>query len=92
MRGEYGQLPAPVNEEIRKKIIGDEPVITHRPADDIPPEMDKYRLEIRHLAEQDEDALSYALFPQVATKFFEARQAAKLRLDGLTPDGTVVAI
>ena len=91
MRGEYGQLPAPVNEEIRRKIIGDERVITCRPADEIPPEMDKYRAEIRHLAEQDEDALSYALFPQVAVKFFEARQAAKLRLD-VSPDGAAAAI
>jgi oxaloacetate decarboxylase alpha subunit len=85
MRGEYGQLPAPVNEEVRKKIIGDEKVITHRPADDIPPELENYRKEIRRLSEQDEDALSYALFPQVALKFFEARQAAKLRLEGATP-------
>ncbi|MDR2504810.1 MAG: oxaloacetate decarboxylase subunit alpha [Oscillospiraceae bacterium] len=84
MRGEYGQLPAPVNEDVRKKIIGDEKVITHRPADDIKPELENYRKEIRHLSEQDEDALSYALFPQVALKFFEARQAAKLRLEGAT--------
>ena len=47
LRGEYGRLPAPVNEEVRKKCIGDDKVITHRPADDIPPELDKYREEIR---------------------------------------------
>ena len=47
LRGEYGRLPAPVNEEVRKKVIGDQEVITHRPADDIPPELDKYREEIR---------------------------------------------
>lgn len=41
LRGEYGRLPAPVNEEVRKKCIGDAPVITHRPADDIPPEYEK---------------------------------------------------
>ena len=41
LRGEYGRLPAPVNEEVRKKCIGEETVITHRPADDIPPEYEK---------------------------------------------------
>jgi oxaloacetate decarboxylase alpha subunit len=92
MRGEYGQLPAPVNEEVRRKIIGDEKIITHRPADDIAPELEKYRQDIREYSEQDEDVLSYALFPQVATKFFEARQAAKLRLEGLTADGLTAPI
>ncbi len=76
MRGEYGRLPAPVNEEVRKQIIGDEPVITHRPADDIPPELDKYRKEIAEYIRQDEDVLSYALFPQVALKFFQQRNAS----------------
>ena len=74
MMGEYGQLPAPVNEEVRRKIIGDAKVITHRPADDIKPEMDAYREEAKGWMEQEEDALSYALFPQVATKFFEYRR------------------
>jgi oxaloacetate decarboxylase alpha subunit len=92
MRGEYGQLPAPVNEEVRRKIIGNEPVVTHRPADDIAPELTKYRQEIRQWEEQEEDVLSYALFPQVAVKFFEARQAAKLRLEGLTEDQTTVPL
>jgi len=81
LRGEYGRLPAPVNEEVRKKCIGDAKVITYRPADDIPPELDNYRKEIAKYLEQDEDVLSYALFPQVATKFFEARQARKLKAD-----------
>jgi len=92
MRGEYGRLPAPVNEDVRRKIIGDEKVITHRTADDIAPELDNYRRDIRAHIEQDEDVLSYALFPQVATKFFETRQAAKLRLEGLTEDRTAVPI
>ena len=86
MMGEYGRLPAPVNEEVRRKIIGDAKVITHRPADDIPPEMDKYRKEVAPYSQQDEDALSYALFPQVATKFFETRQAAQLQVDPTTFD------
>lgn len=81
LRGEYGRLPAPVNEEVRKKCIGDEKVITHRPADDIAPELDKYREEMKQYMEQEEDVLSYALFPQVATKFFQWRQAQKLQAD-----------
>ena len=81
LKGEYGRLPAPVNEEVRKKCIGDEKVITHRPADDIAPELDKYREEMKQYMEQEEDVLSYALFPQVATKFFQWRQAQKLQAD-----------
>ncbi len=86
MRGEYGRLPAPVNKEIQKKIIGDEKIITHRPADDIKPELDKYREEIREYYQQEEDVLSYALFPQVAVKFFEYRRAAQLKLDSTMLD------
>ena len=81
LRGEYGRLPAPVNEEVRKKCIGDAPVITHRPADDIPPEYEKYKAEIKDIMEQEEDLLSYALFPQVAMKFFEKRRADKYGLN-----------
>ncbi len=81
LRGEYGRLPAPVNEEVRKKCIGDAPVITHRPADDIPPEYGKYKAEIKDIMEQEEDVLSYALFPQVAMKFFEKRRADKYGLN-----------
>ncbi len=77
LRGEYGRLPGEVNEEVRKKAIGDEEVITCRPADLLTPELDKYREEIKDYMEQEEDVLSYALFPQVAIKFFEARKAAK---------------
>lgn len=81
MRGEYGRLPAPVNEEVRHKVIGDAKVITHRPADDIPPELEKYRAEIGDYMQQEEDVLSYALFPAVAKKFFEYRDAAQKGLD-----------
>ncbi|MBQ2816410.1 MAG: oxaloacetate decarboxylase subunit alpha [Clostridia bacterium] len=90
LRGEYGRLPGKVNEEIRKMAIGDEEVITCRPADLIKPELDKYREEIRPFYEQEEDVLSYALFPQVATKFFEYRQAQKHNIDStmLTEDKT----
>ncbi len=81
LRGEYGQLPAPVDEKIRKKCIGDAKVITGRPADELAPEMDKLREEIKEYIEQDEDVLSYALFPQVALKFFEQRKAQKYKID-----------
>ena len=76
LRGEYGALPGKVNEEVRKKAIGDAEVITCRPADLIAPELDKYREELKNVPGfngSDEDVLSYALFPQVAAKFFESR-------------------
>ena len=81
LRGEYGRLPAKVNEDVRKKCIGNEKVITHRPADDIKPELEGYRKEMAQYAQQEEDVLSYALFPQVATKFFQWRQAQQLKAD-----------
>jgi oxaloacetate decarboxylase alpha subunit len=77
LRGEYGRLPGEVNEEVRKKAIGDEEVITCRPADILSPELDNYRNEIKDQIRQDEDVLSYALFPQVALKFFDARNKPK---------------
>ncbi len=81
MRGEYGRLPGKVNEEIRKLVIGGDKVITCRPADLLKPELENYRKEAAQYIQQDEDVLSYALFPQVATKFFEYRQAESLKLD-----------
>ncbi len=81
LRGEYGRLPAPFNMDVRKKILGDEPVNDARPADSIAPELDNYRKEIAPYYQQEEDVLSYALFPQVATKFFQNRQAAELKQD-----------
>ena len=73
LRGEYGRLPGEVNEEVRKLAIGDEEPITCRPADLLKPELEAYREECKDLAKSDEDVLSYALFPQVARKFFEYR-------------------
>ncbi len=74
LRGEYGQLPAEVNEEVRKLAIGDDEVITCRPADLIEPELPKYKEETKDFAKSEEDVLSYALFPQVAQKFFDERE------------------
>ena len=74
LKGEYGKLPASVNEEVRAKAgISPDEVISCRPADLIEPEMDKYRNETAEIAKSDEDVLSYALFPQVAPKFFDVR-------------------
>jgi oxaloacetate decarboxylase alpha subunit len=81
MRGEYGRLPGEVNEDVRKKCIGDDEVITVRPADLLKPEMDQYREDIKGLMEQEEDIVTYAMFPQVAPKFFEYRRANKYKLD-----------
>ncbi|HIS25108.1 MAG TPA: pyruvate carboxylase subunit B [Candidatus Faeciplasma gallinarum] len=78
LRGEYGRLPGEVNEEVRKKALGDAEIITCRPADLIEPELDKYREEVKSVPGfngSEEDVLSYALFPQVATKFFASRLA-----------------
>ncbi len=77
LRGEYGTLPAKVNEEVRKKCIGDDEVITCRPADLIEPELEKYKAEAGELAKCEEDVLSYALFPQVAAKFLETKYGKK---------------
>ncbi len=74
LHGEYGKLPGKVNEKVRKKAIGEEPVITCRPADLLKPELENYKQELGDLAQQEEDVLSYALFPQVAKKFFEKRR------------------
>ena len=73
VKGLYGTSPAPISDEIKKKIIGDEEVVTVRPADLLQPEIEKYRAEIGDLASSMEDLLSYILFPQVAKKFFENR-------------------
>ncbi len=77
LRGEYGQVPGEVNEEVRRKAIGDDKVITCRPADLLEPELEKYTAEAGDLAKCEEDVLSYALFPQVAGKFLAERNAAK---------------
>ncbi len=81
IRGEYGQTPAPIDPEILKKVLGDEPQITNRPADDIPPELDKIRKEAAEYIEQEEDVLTYAMFPQVAEKFFIWRRAQRHQVD-----------
>ena len=81
LRGEYGKLPVEPSADVIKKIIGDEPRISCRPADNIKPELDGIRKEIAEYYECEEDLLTYALFPQLAIPFFKRRQAAKLGID-----------
>ena len=73
VRGKYGQSPAAISQEVKEKIIGDETPITHRPADDIAPELEKLKAEIGNLAHCDEDVLMYALFPEISKKLLENR-------------------
>ena len=81
VRGDYGKCPAPVSDDFRKKIIGDDDVIDYRPADKIAPEIDSLRQRVAPYQEQEEDLLSLALFEQVAIKFFEWRKQQKYNLD-----------
>jgi oxaloacetate decarboxylase alpha subunit len=86
LSGEYGQTAKPFNAEVQKKVIGDKKPITCRPADLIEPELHKIEKEIEEWKEQDEDVLSYALFPQVAMDFFRYRQAQKTKIDVTAAD------
>ena len=86
VKGEYGKTPVPISKEFIKKIAGDEKLTTGRPADALKPELARLREEIKEYIEQEEDVLSYALFEQVALKFFEKRRAEKYKLDGENGD------
>ena len=81
VRGEYGQSVKPVDPEVKKKVIGDEKQITCRPADLLENELDKIEKEMIQYKQQDEDVLTYALFPQVATDFFKYREAQQKKVD-----------
>ena len=83
VRGDYGRTPAPISPEFTKQILGDTQPITCRPADLLEPEVAKMKAEAAKWAIQEEDALTYAMFPQVAPKFFEKRA---LKLAGVDPD------
>ena len=86
IRGEYGRTPMPTDPAFVKKIVGDAEVITCRPADMLKPELDELRAKIPQYLEQEEDVLSYALFEQVALKFFEHRKAQKYGIDEKNAD------
>jgi len=75
VKGLYGRSPAPIREAVMVKILGEEKPIKGRPADLLEPLMPKARKELsRDFVERDEDYVSYALFPEVALKFFQWRK------------------
>ncbi len=84
--GKYGKTVKPFNKEIQKQVIGDVEPITCRFADTLPPELDTLRAEMAAYSTQEEDVLSYALFPQVATDFFKYRDAQKTKVDATIAD------
>ena len=80
-RGEYGRTPAPIDPEIRAKILGDEKPVEGRYADTLPTDVyEKAEAELGDDARCEEDVLSYIAFPQVAEKFFEERRAREQRV------------
>ncbi len=81
VKGEYGRTPAPISDEIIKKILGDEKQITCRPADLLEPELEKVKMQMAQYLEQPEDVLTWAMFPQVAEKFFIQRQTDVHKID-----------
>lgn len=81
LAGQYGKLPVEPNKEVLEKVLKGTPRITCRPADNIAPELDNYRKEIDKYIEQEEDVLTYALFPQLAIPFFKRREAKKHGVD-----------
>lgn len=74
LKGGYGETPGPVNRELQRKALKGEEPITCRPADLIPPAMDRFRNELKGIAESEEDILIYALFPHIALDFFKRRK------------------
>lgn len=86
VRGMYGKSTVPMSPEMIHKIIGDEKVITGRPADTIKPQLKEIRNSMKEYIEQEEDVLSYALFPQPAEAFFKYRQAEKYKIDSTLVD------
>lgn len=86
LSGEFGQTVKPFNKEVQKKAIGDTKPITCRPADLIEPQLVKFEKEVAEWKQQDEDTLSYALFPQVAVEFFKYRQAQQKKVDVTAAD------
>ena len=86
--GKYGQTVKPFNPEVVDKVLGDDKknAITCRPADLLEPELAKIEAEMKQYKQQDEDVLSYALFPQVATEFFKYREAQQKKVDATIAD------
>lgn len=81
LKGEFGSTVKPFNKEVQKKAIGDEEPITCRPADLIKPQLPEFREAVKDYIRQEEDVLSYALFPQVAMEYFRYRDAQDTKVD-----------
>ncbi|RLK62633.1 oxaloacetate decarboxylase subunit alpha [Atopobacter sp. AH10] len=77
LKGKYGKTPVPVDEDFRRSIIGDEEVIVDRPADHLAAEWEHLKAEIGDLAQNDEDVLIYALFPQVGRNYLAKRHSVE---------------
>lgn len=86
LSGEFGQTVKPFDPEVQKKCIGDTEPITCRPADLIKPQLADLEKEMAQWKQQDEDVLSYALFPQVAMDFFKYREAQQTKVDASAAD------
>ncbi len=86
IKGDYGKTPAPIDPEFSKKILKDESPITCRPADLIKPELETIRNKMKMYEKQEEDVLTYALFEQVAEKFFDKRREKEYNIDALNCD------
>ena len=86
LQGHYGSAPAPVNEELRKRAIGNEEVIDVRPADLIPNELNKLREDIGALAKSEEDVLTFAMFPDIGRTFLQERNDGTLKPEALQPE------
>jgi len=85
LQGRYGRPPAPVNEEVLRQAIGNADIISCRPADLLRPEMNRLRGEISELAENEEDVLTYAMFPDVGRDFLQQRREGSLTPEPLEP-------
>jgi pyruvate carboxylase subunit B len=87
LQGRYGQAPGTVNSQVQNLAIGDQEVITCRPADLIPDELDKLRSEIEGLTKSEEDVLTYAMFPDLGRTFLQERNAGSLAPEPLRTAG-----
>ncbi len=88
LQGRYGKAPGKINDAVRSMAIGDEEVISCRPADKLKPEMHRLREEIGELARSEEDVLTFAMFPEIGRKFLEERAAGTLKPEELKPPVT----
>ncbi len=90
--GRYGAAPGQVNNEVKKMAVGDQEVITCRPADLLSDELDKLRGEAEGLAKSDEDVLTYAMFPDIGRTFLQERAGGALTPEPLLPPESMLAM